>query len=182
MDEKALATLIAKEEIRELAMLYSRGVDRKDIDLLRKLYTKDATDHHGRFFSGNAHDYLRFLEKSFPHMRMSGHFICNHLISVDGDEGEGEVYALAFHLIPDGKGGMIEDFKAVRYVDRYRKDNRRWLFASRVVAFDLESVRQALTAGEPASPPEADPSYTSLRSRLFVRGCYAGDSTIGDTT
>src|ERR1700730_13522368 len=66
IEETTLATLLAKEEIRELAMLYSRGVDRKDIELLRTLYAKDATDHHGRFFSGSADDYLRFLEKSFP--------------------------------------------------------------------------------------------------------------------
>jgi ketosteroid isomerase-like protein len=170
IDEKALATLLAKEEIRELAMLYSRGVDRKDIELLRTLYAKDATDHHGRFFNGSAEDYLQFLERSFPHMRMSGHFICNHLVSVNGDEGEGEVYALAYHLIPDGKGGVLEDLKAVRYIDRYRKESGRWRFASRVVTFDLESVRPASMPPAPPAAPAEDPSYTSLTHRLFARG------------
>jgi hypothetical protein len=168
VDEKALATLIAKDQIRELAMLYSRGVDRKDIRLLRTLYAKDATDHHGKFFSGSAEEYLQFLERSLPHMPMSGHFICNHLISVDGDRGEGEVYALCYHLLPDGKGGTTEDFKAVRYIDRYRKENGRWLFAKRVVTFDLESARPGAAA--PPTAPSTDASYASLSSRLFANG------------
>jgi hypothetical protein len=169
IDQKALATLIAKDEIRELAMLYSRGVDRKDIELLRTLYAKDATDDHGKHYNGDAVGYLNFLERSFPHMPYSGHHICNHLVSVDGDRGEGEVYALAYHLIPDGKGGTVEDFMAVRYVDRYQKENSRWLFASRVVSFDHHSVRPITTSQTPKSPTE-DPSYTTLSSRLFARG------------
>jgi len=171
-DAQALAALIAKDEIRELAMLYSRGVDRKDIELLRTLYAKDATDHHGKHYNGDADGYLRFLEKSFPHMPYSGHHICNHLVSVDvdGNRGEGEVYALAYHLIPDGKGGMVEDFMAVRYVDRYRKENDRWLFASRVVSFDHHSVRPIAAPQAPMKPPIDDPSYTTLSSRLFARG------------
>jgi hypothetical protein len=167
---RKIEELIAKEEIRELAMLYSRGVDRKDIELLRTLYAADATDHHGSYFSGSAGDYLKFLERSFPHMRMSGHYICNHLVSVDGDRGEGEVYALAYHLIPDGKGGWLEDMQCVRYVDRYRKEDGRWLFASRVVSFDLKSTRPVSGDPGPMPPPLQDPSYTSLGSRLFARG------------
>ena len=173
IDQHALATLIAKDEIRELALLYSRGVDRKDIELLRTLYARDATDDHGKHYNGDAEGYLRFLEKSFPHMRYSGHHICNHLVSVDGDRGEGEVYALAYHLIPDGKGGFLEDFMAVRYVDRYRKENGRWLFASRVVSFDMHSVRPVPTPDGPTPSPTADPSYTTLSSRLFARGARA---------
>lgn len=173
IDSTALATLIAKDEIRELAMLYSRGVDRKDIELLRTLYAKDATDDHGKHYSGDADGYLRFLEKSFPHMRYSGHHICNHLVCVDGDQGEGEVYALAYHLIPDGKGGVLEDFAAVRYIDRYRKEDGRWLFAKRVVSFDLRSVRPVPTPEEAPPPPAQDPSYMTLASRLFARGSRA---------
>jgi len=170
IDQQALAKLIAKDEIRELALLYSRGVDRKDIELLRTLYTQDGTDNHGKHYNGDAQGYLRFLEKSFPHMRYSGHHICNHLVSVDGDTGEGEVYAIAYHLIPDGKGGYVEDLMTVRYVDRYRKENGRWLFASRVVSFDLRSIRPVATPEGPMPVPTEDPSYTTLTSRLFARG------------
>lgn len=170
VDQQALTTLLAKEAIRELAMLYSRGVDRKDIELLKTLYTTDGTDNHGKFFNGSATDYLKFLDKSFPHMPMSAHSICNHLVSVDGEQGEGEVYALAYHLIPDGKGGMLEDFMAVRYIDRYRKENGRWLFASRVVTFDHHTTRPITTPTDMVPTGATDPSYQALSSRLFVRG------------
>jgi len=173
IDQEALATLIAKDKIRDLVLLYSRGVDRKDIELLRTLYAKGATDNHGKHYNGDAEGYLRFLEKSFPHMRYSGHHICNHLVSVENDRGEGEVYALAWHLIPDGKDGYVEDFMAVRYVDRYLRENGRWLFASRVVSFDLRSVRPVPAPEGPAPVPTDDPSYTTLSSRLFARGARA---------
>jgi hypothetical protein len=70
IDQKTLQVLVAKDEIRELAQLYSRGVDRKDIELLRTLYTKDATDHHGSHFSGSADAYIEFLARSLPHIQI----------------------------------------------------------------------------------------------------------------
>ena len=168
----AIETLIAKEAIRELALLYSRGVDRKDPELLRDLYTADATDTHGNSFDGGAREYVDFLEQAFPHMAYSGHHICNHLISVDGDEGEGEVYALAYHYIPDGSGGWMEDFMCVRYVDRYRKeDDGRWRFAKRIVTYDYHT-RRPIPAdtidGQPAL--DNDPTYAMLKHPLFNRG------------
>lgn len=169
-DQAAIAALVAKEEIRELALLYSRGVDRKDGALLRTLYTKDATDTHGDTFDGGAEDYVDFLEGAFPYMLYSGHHVCNHLISVDGDEGEGEVYAIAYHIIPDREGGWIEDVGCVRYIDRYRREaDGRWRFAQRVVSYDLRSQRP-LPAGMEPTPPSEDPSFSVLQSRLFQRG------------
>lgn len=170
LDEKALAILIAKDEIRDLAMLYSRGVDRKDGALLRTLYTKDATDEHDVSFNGPAEDYIQFLERSFPYMPFSGHHICNHLISVDGDEGEGEVSALAFHAIPDRAGGFVEDFMCVRYIDHYRKEDGRWRFAKRVVSYDYRVQRPLEKVDMHAHAAGADPTYEILRSRLFARG------------
>jgi len=170
MNQKALETLIAKEEIRELAMLYSRGVDRKDGPLLRTLYAKDATDTHGDTFDGGAEEYVDFLEQSFPYMRYGGHHICNHLVSVDGDEGEGEVYALAYHVIPDRQGGWLHDLLVVRYIDRYRKVDGRWYFAKRVVTYDMRSTHPIPAPSGDAPNPAEDPSYTTLASRLFARG------------
>src|ERR1700722_4491047 len=132
---RLMDVLVAKEEIRELVMLYSRGCDRNDMELLRTLYASDATDSHDRTFDGPANQYIDFLERSLPHLRYSGHHVCNHLISVDPQrrEGEGEVYALAWHIYPDRQGGLVEDFMCVRYIDRYRKVDDRWRFAQRVV-------------------------------------------------
>ncbi|NGY04021.1 nuclear transport factor 2 family protein [Solimonas terrae] len=169
-EQTALATLVAKDQIRELALLYSRGVDRKDGALLRSLYTADATDTHGDTFDGPADAYVDFLERSFPYMRYSGHHVCNHLISVDGDHGEGEVYALAWHVIPDGKGGWQEDLMAVRYLDRYRKEDGRWKFAQRVVRYDYKAPRRPLAMPPDAIAAGGDPSFALLGSRLFERG------------
>jgi ketosteroid isomerase-like protein len=166
-----LETLIAKEAIRELALLYCRGVDRKDVALLRDLYTADATDTHGDSYDGPASGYCDFLEESFPHMPYSGHHVCNHLVSVDGDQGEGEVYAIAFHLIPDRTGGWLEDMMAVRYIDRYaREADGKWRFAKRTVTYDFR-VRRPYSGTIPnISNPPGDPSYAQLSSQLFARG------------
>lgn len=168
--QDALATLIAKDSIRELALLYSRGVDRKDAALLRTLYTNDATDTHGDTFDGTAEDYIQFLERAFPYMKYSGHHICNHLISVNGNEGQGEVYAIAMHILPDGSGGLIEDMMCVRYLDNYRKESDgRWRFAKRVVTYDM---RRQQAADDPRLPERenGDPSYSILTNRLFHSG------------
>lgn len=166
---QALATLIAKDEIRDLALLYSRGVDRQDFALLRTLYTSDGTDDHGIWFKGHASDYVDWLEQSLPHLAYSGHHVCNHLISVEGDEGEGEVYAIAYHVAPDGAGGHIEDLMLVRYCDRYRVEDGRWRFAARSVSFDLRNTRSVVHDAMPAGPA-ADLSYGVLGHRLFQRG------------
>lgn len=169
-DQKAIDTLIAKDAIRELAMLYSRGVDRKDAALLRTLYTADATDTHGDTFDGPAEQYVDFLETAFPYIRYSGHHICNHLIAVNGDTAEGELYAIAYHIIPDGKGGWLEDLMCVRYLDHYRKEqDGRWRFAKRLVTYDMRGRREFT---EPDSIPQSntDPSFEFLKSRLFARG------------
>lgn len=172
MSTDALATLVAKDEIRELALLYSRGVDRKDAALLRDLYTDDATDTHGDTFDGPAQDYVAFLERALPYMRYSGHHVCNHLISVNGDEAEGAIYALAYHVIPDGQGGWQEDFMCVRYLDRYRRQDGRWRFAQRVVSYDYKR-RRPIADVEAAAPCFDDPGAALLKSRLFASGARA---------
>lgn len=164
----ALEKLIAKDEIRELAMLYSRGVDRKDIDLLKTLYTADGWDSHGTYFDGPADQYIAFLERQLPHMHIGAHHICNHLISVDGDRADGEVYAIAWHLIPAGAGGLKHDIQAVRYIDNYRRENGRWMFAKRTVTFDMKMVLPADDHGDKPDPQD-DASYRMLKSVLFAR-------------
>jgi hypothetical protein len=167
---KALGALIAKEAIRELVLLYSRSIDRKDVALLRTLYTDDATDTHGNTYDGPAEGYCAFIERSLPHLLYSGHHVCNHLISVSGNEGEGEVYAICYHIFSDGKGGWVEDLLCARYIDRYRNEGGRWRFAKRVVTYDYNSRRPASVTAGTIPDAAADPSYAALTQRLFARG------------
>lgn len=169
---KSLQQLIDREAIRDLVLCYSRAIDRKDVELLKDLYTEDATDTHGDSFDGSAEDYCRFIAGSLPYMTYSGHHVCNHMISVDGDTGCGEVYALAFHVIPaqDGSGGQEEDFMAVRYIDNYRRcADGQWRFAKRVVTYDMQT-RRPFTGGGLMALGEKDPSYQVCGHRLFQRG------------
>jgi ketosteroid isomerase-like protein len=168
----AIQQLIDKDAIRDLVLLYSRAIDRQDIELLRDLYTEDATDSHGDSFDGPAPAYCDFIEKSMPYMPYSGHHVCNHLISVDGDTGHGEVYALAYHLIPDmtGTGGKQEDFMAVRYIDQYRRcADGKWRFAKRVVTYDFQ-LRRPFAGGGILGQGTKDPSYEVCANPLFQRG------------
>jgi ketosteroid isomerase-like protein len=170
IDENALQQMIDKDAIRELVLLYSRAIDRKDVALLRDLYTEDATDSHGDSFDGPADAYCDFIEKSLPYMPYSGHHVCNHLISVDGDEANGEVYALAYHLIPTREGGQEEDFMAVRYIDNYRRcADGKWRFSKRVVTYDFK-LRRPFDGGGLLGMGEKDPSYDVCGQRLFQRG------------
>jgi hypothetical protein len=165
----AIAAVIAKEEIRDLALLYCRGVDRQDYELIRSLYTDDATDTHGPNHYPTADAFVDSLRKGLPLMPYSGHHVCNHLISVSGDTAQGEIYALAYHVIPDGEGGWQEYLLWVRYLDHYRKVDGRWRFAARKVIYDLDRKRP-VTSAVPATEPGADASYSFFQDRLFARG------------
>jgi len=175
LDRDLLAMLAAKEEIRELAYLYSRAVDRMDEALLRSLYTPDGVDHHGEMFRGSAEDYVTWLasrwrSRSPSRNFYSGHHVCNHLISVSGDEGEGEVYTIAWHTRADAADQLFEEIYLVRYLDRYRRVDGLWRFASRDVAFDLHTSRPFTEGDEIAPFGDAELSYAVLKRRLFARG------------
>lgn len=162
--------LLDKQEIHELALRYSRGVDRKDPLLLRSLYTSDGVDNHGTVFRGPAGEYVDFLESSFEFIQIGAHYVCNHLIDLDGDQAQGEVYALGYHIFPGPIDQMIESFVGVRYLDQYRREAGTWLFARREVIFDLDRTRSVKHRGAGLGAPADDLSYAVLTAGLFIRG------------
>ena len=174
-DAAAMRKLLDKDAIRDLVLCYSRAIDRKDLELLRDLYTEDGTDTHGDSFHGSATEFCAFIAKALPHLQYSGHHACNHLISVEGDEGNGEVYALAYHYIRDRQNPSqwVEDIMAVRYIDNYRRcADGKWRFSKRVVTYDMHMVRPFVGDGL-LGASKVDPSYEVCKHRLFQRGARA---------
>lgn len=169
LDDAALQNLLDKEAIRELVLLYSRAIDRKDSALLRDLYTDDAIDTHGTDYSDDVSGYVAFIESTAPFMPYSGHHVCNHLISVEGDMAEGEVYVLAVHCLGAADGPKVEDWHVVRYMDEYRRcPDGKWRFSKRFVTYDMIIARPF--EGEGQLGAGKDPSYAQLGQRLFAAG------------
>jgi hypothetical protein len=174
VDQTAMATVIAKDEIRDLVLLYARASDRYDGELMRSLYTKDAIDNHGALFRGPAQDFVSWLEKSWakktPGKVYSGHHICNHLISVMGDEAEGEAYVQSWHVRLEPDGSFSEHLYFNRFLDRYRKEDGRWKIALRNVSFDVHTSRPFGEHDELWPNGIEEPSYARLTHRLFGKG------------
>ncbi|WP_370246642.1 nuclear transport factor 2 family protein [Nocardioides sp.] len=170
-----LQHLLDKHEIHELVLLYCRGVDRQDPELLRSLYTPDATDHHGPVYQGDAEGYVRFLEDSFPVITIGAHYVTNHLVELDLDDpdrAQGEVYALGYHHLPAHDGHHVDSLVGVRYLDHYRRHRGAWRFASRDVVFDLDrswTLPDSPGAAVHAPHPTDDASYRVLTADLFRR-------------
>jgi hypothetical protein len=176
MQEQALATLIAKDEIRDLVAAYCRAIDRKDFDMLETLYHPSAGDEHGCNPTGTAEEFFTVLRAiSGPAITLH-HNITNHHIKVDGDRAEGEAYLLGYHVIEGDDGARYAFLLGGRYLDRYARRDGVWKFTHRRVAadwvkhFDAEQVGDAIevagmTHGESSGD---DTSYQFFD--LFRRG------------
>ena len=154
--------LIAKDAIRDLVLRYCRAIDRRDYGALEKLYMPDAIDDHGGMFCGPASGFLEWLPDILESMQVTSHMITNHLITVDGDQAEGEVYCTAYHLTDDNEEIIIGG----RYLDKYSCVDGQWFFQHRKIVMDWNqegpascSVDSPAVAGTPTGQPvESDPS------------------------
>ena len=72
---EALQALLDKQAISETLLRYSRAIDRRDADLMRRVYWPDAIDDHA-VFTGNVEEFIAY---SFPFMEgvVSQHIVTN---------------------------------------------------------------------------------------------------------
>jgi hypothetical protein len=139
--------LLAREEIREVLLRYTRGIDRLDLDVVRSCYHADAHDDHGAY-RGDLEGFLTWVADVLSYFESTMHFVGNQLIEVDGDTAHAESYCVAYHRRRAHDGEDPYDLvTALRYVDRLeRRADRRWRIADRVCVFDWS--RRDPVAGE----------------------------------
>ena len=70
--------LAAQQEIRDVLIRYTRGVDRMDRELVLSCYWPGAHDDHGAF-QGTAEEFVEWLEV-LRHYDSTMHFVGNQLI------------------------------------------------------------------------------------------------------
>jgi hypothetical protein len=124
-----LETLLAKQDIYELACTYSRGLDRLDAGLLLSVFFEDGWCEYG-FSNCSPQEFVDFAITALQGHEANQHMIGNVLIEVEGNEAFGEVYFQAYHKVKTDTG-FDDIIIAGRYLDRYEKRNDVWKMAYR---------------------------------------------------
>lgn len=172
-----------KQEIHEVLMRYSRGVDRCDADLIDSAYHPDASDDHV-IFSFSGRDAGKTLVE---HMRktsdISLHCLSNVSIRIAGDVAECESYFQNRHVSFDDDAEVTRDGLG-RYIDRMERRNGEWRIARRVVLLEWSHIERSkrdlgARSDRRSFRSKADPSYGNrstpvLESATLVRDTEAG--------
>ena len=144
--------LVAQQEIRDVLIRYTRGIDRTDRELVLSCYWPGAHDDHGAF-QGTVEEFVEWLGV-LAYYDSTMHFIGNQLVEVDGDTAHAESYCVAYHRRSERDGEEAHDLVlGLRYVDRMERRNGEWRIADRRCAFDWS--RRDPIVGEWNFPPEA---------------------------
>jgi hypothetical protein len=162
--QKAVQELLDRQAILECLNRYSRGLDRKDLDVLRSAYHPDATDHHGALGDYNPEtlitDWLvRDADRTFSH-----HLLLNTSIDLDGDMAHTETYfQLLIGLKPEAaKNGSTLVVSGGRYIDRFERRNGEWRIARRVLISEFSATMDPIENPhllEWARRSKEDPAY-----------------------
>lgn len=144
--------LLDESDIRALMYQYCRGIDRRQMDLVRACYHPDAFDHHGTF-AGDLDGFIAHAERGLDSYESTMHFIGNLAIEVDGDTARTESYCVAFHRLP-ARGSQPADrdhVVALRYVDDLVRYEGSWRIMKRACVFDwtrTDTVKPGWTFSE----------------------------------
>ena len=126
--EERLQTLEDIEAIKRLKVRYAELCDAGfDADGLVSLFTPDGVWDAGEFGRFRGPDEMRAYWRETARVTdFALHYMANHVVDVDpaGSEATGRCYLLGT-ATRDGQAYWM----AVRYAERYRKVDGRWLFA-----------------------------------------------------
>lgn len=128
--EERIARLEDRAEIRDLAARYFLATDDDDYNLLADCFTGNAEFEASGFDGGAGRDgIIAFLKAARLGMGQTVHTIDYAHVTLTGtDTADGIVTA---HL-ELGMGGTTV-FAAVRYIDKYERENGRWRIAARAM-------------------------------------------------
>jgi hypothetical protein len=128
-----LRALLDKQALYENMARYCRGMDRKEVDLMKSTYWPESTENHGMFV-GMSHDFCDWtmeLQESLGHK--ASHYVSNMLIDLDGDRAKRETAFIYIRVRPDGGPS---DVLSGRYRDLCERRGGEWKVLSRTCVWD----------------------------------------------
>jgi hypothetical protein len=154
--------------IRDVVVLYCRGIDRLDFDLVRRAYHPDGIDHHTGF-DGTIDEYVSWVSRSLEYLAGTMHFIGNHHVDfVDDDTAISETYLMATHWGKSSADQRADFTTGARYVDLMERRSGRWAIAERwaVREWTRPDVFVAAEQPGPRGTRDADDPLAVLMKRF----------------
>lgn len=177
-----LLQLQAEYEIKQKLMLYCRGVDRRDFELVRSVYHSDAMDYHGPY-NGNIDGLIEWMTRRHEGVAQSMHLIANCLIEwVSEDIALVETYCVTYQKLKRIENSSTSDVGLTvggvgqqtqvrcRYLDRFERRNGEWKIGKRVVAYESLLLEESSeespfsTSMQLATRGKDDPLYDLLNN------------------
>jgi ketosteroid isomerase-like protein len=125
--ERRLRVLEDIEAIKQLKYRYADACDRGyDTDTLADLFTTDAVWDGGLFGRYEGREAIReFFRGVSTDIPFAMHYMMNPIISVDGDEADGEWYLFQTCTFAEGNTPILG---AAKYAERYQRVDGMWKF------------------------------------------------------
>lgn len=126
-----LAEAADRLALRDLVCRYARGVDRRDLALVRACFTADCR-YDGALGRGSIEVALEALGDAMARYRTTFHLLGGqHVLACDARTAAIETYAIAHHVLrePTGRHRTV----GVRYDDACRRTADGWRIAARTV-------------------------------------------------
>lgn len=141
--DASLERLCDEQEIYDVLMRYTRGVDRLNPELIASVYHDDCVDHHGASnLLGKDYAY-RVVERLRRNVDGHTHRIAQVNYAFDGDVCWTEACLHSHHLHHDWHD-RIDEFVG-RYVDRFERRDGTWKIGERWVANDFSRSMQVVS-------------------------------------
>jgi hypothetical protein len=121
-----------REAIRELLLRYARGVDARDLALVRSCFVPGAA-YRGALATGTITDALDALPAAMSRYTATRHAITAQSLEIDGDTARSSADCTAQHWLPDGGCRTV----SVRYHDELVRGPGGWHISRR----DVEQLR-----------------------------------------
>ena len=133
--DPAIQELVDKAAIRDVMARYSRGIDRRDSDLIASTFATDAYADYAEWDAQGIEEILKGLKWGIARSERSTHFMGDQEVQINADTAEVETYAIVYLVrkFEDTLGLVI---LGLRYQDRMMRQNGRWLVQHRVLHFD----------------------------------------------
>lgn len=118
-----------RQQISDVQVRYATGIDRRDWDLFRTVFTDDCELDYGEIGCWRGVDaVVEFMTVAHEMAGHTLHRITNQVISVDGDTAGARAYVDALILSPDNSSGVNA---AGYYDDEFVRTGAGWRISRR---------------------------------------------------